>query len=139
MITKVTLTSLLLAQPIPKLDVPILVCIAEKESQFDSKVINHTNSNGTKDYGLFQINDINKKLCKITAKKLLNVYSNIKCAVKVYKYQGLIAWTTFRLCRKKDEIRYVSNRQENKTNFSIISQQQIETSPGRRRRRDFPG
>lgn len=83
-----------------------MVCIAEKESNFNPKAINKTgNRNGTKDHGLFQINDINKEICGYNAKQLLDVHNNIRCTVKVYKTQGIEAWSTYSLCKKKKNLR----------------------------------
>ena len=93
------LVSMLTFHGIPEKDVNTLACIAVKESNLNPKAINHRNRNGTKDYGLFQINDVNKKLCKTNSKKLLDVHNNIKCAVKVYTTQNLKAWSTYKLCK----------------------------------------
>jgi|SRR6516225_9975958 hypothetical protein len=90
------------AYNIPPQDIMMLTCIAIKESNLNPKAVNHhRNQNGTKDHGLFQINDVNKKLCDVTSKELLNVHKNIKCAVKVYSTQNLKAWTTYKLCKKE--------------------------------------
>ena len=51
----------------------------------------NTNSNGTKDWGLAQINDANSKLCK--GLDFRGSWSdNLECAHRVYKSQGLKAW-----------------------------------------------
>lgn len=101
MIAKTTLINLLIIHGIPEKDIPMMMCIAQKESNFNPKAINKTgNRNGTKDHGLFQINDVNKEKCDVTAKQLLDVHKNIKCTVKVYKTQGLTAWATYNSCKK---------------------------------------
>lgn len=104
MITIPLLIQLLTSHGFPAKDIPMLTCIATKESSLNSKAINHTgNRNGTKDHGLFQINDVNLKLCAVTRQQLLNVHTNIKCAKKVYETQNLKAWVTYKTC--KAEIR----------------------------------
>lgn len=96
------LTAMLLSHGMPEKDLFMMVCIAHKESNLNPKAVNKSlNRNGTRDHGLFQINDINKKLCGVTSKQLLNVDKNVKCAVKVYETQNLKAWTTYSLCKKE--------------------------------------
>ena len=79
-------------------DIDTLMCIAYHESKYKAEAINHSNRNGTKDYGLFQINSIWKKPCGFTAQELLDVNNNIKCAAYVYEKQGLKAWATLKKC-----------------------------------------
>lgn len=107
MITTTLVMSMLVAYGIPSPDAEMLTCIAVKESNLNPKAINTHNRNGTKDYGLFQINDVNKKLCSTNSSKLLQVDNNLKCAIKVYKYQNLKAWSTYSKCKK--EIIYVAS------------------------------
>ena len=97
-ISVVLISTALLGYGIEDKDVDILMCIAYHESKFKAKAINHSNKNGTKDYGLFQINSIWKKPCGFTAQELLDVDNNIKCAAYVYEKQGLTAWVTHRKC-----------------------------------------
>lgn len=52
----------------------------------------NTNRNGTKDWGLAQINDANSKLCK--GLDFQGSWAdNLECAHRVYKSQGLSAWS----------------------------------------------
>lgn len=52
----------------------------------------NTNRNGTKDWGLAQINDANSKLC--SGLDFRNSWKdNLECAHRVYKSQGLSAWS----------------------------------------------
>lgn len=100
MITIPVLIQLLTAQGFPQEDIPMLTCIATKESSLNPKAINKTgNRNGTKDHGLFQINDVNLEKCGVTPEQLLNVHTNIKCAKKVYQTQNLKAWYTYKICK----------------------------------------
>lgn len=77
---------------------PVMLCIARYESGFDPSVIN-TNRNGSKDYGLFQINDRWwKEKCDLD--KLLDPAYNTKCAKIVYDIQGLEAWVAYKKNRE---------------------------------------
>ena len=58
------------------------------ESGGNEKAIN-TNTNGTKDRGLFQINSIHKET------NLFDPEHNIEVAYKVYKKQGWTAWSAY--------------------------------------------
>lgn len=72
-----------------------MTCIAYEESKFKLDAVNYNNTNGTIDSGIFQINSIWSKKCK----NLLDLHDNIKCAIFVYKKQGLKAWSTQHKCR----------------------------------------
>ncbi len=127
---------MLLSQGVPEKDINMLTCIAHKESKMNPKAINHHNRNGTKDYGLFQINDINTEKCNTSPKELLSVQNNIKCSITVYKTQGLKAWSTYKLCKKelKHEVRIVSLRGNGKaTIYSLQGQGNITPSEERER------
>lgn len=80
----------------PKEVVPVMTCLAEYESNFKPHAINK-NTNNTHDYGLLQINSLwlKKEGCNLSANDLLNPEKNVACAYKVYKTQGLTAWTTY--------------------------------------------
>lgn len=94
----ISLIALLNIEDLPPQDHNQLVCIAYHESKFESTAV-HLNNNGTKDYGLFQINEIWLKECKATPKELLKVTTNFTCAMHVYKVQGLTAWATNHKCK----------------------------------------
>lgn len=78
-----------------------LSCIAFQESRVQYTALNF-NTNGTTDYGLFQINEIHLKTCNTTPKKLLTFKGNSKCAIQLYKEQGLEIWSTYKKCEVKD-------------------------------------
>lgn len=79
----------------PKEMVPLVTCLAEHESHFRPNAVN-LNTNRTRDYGLLQINDVWLKGCNTTATNLTKPLENAKCAYKIYKTQGLTAWTTYK-------------------------------------------
>jgi len=79
-------------------DAQTFMCIAYHESKMKPKAINKYNSNGTKDYGFFQINEIWIKQCNTSITKLLDIRHNTDCAIHVYNKQGLTAWATYRKC-----------------------------------------
>ena len=73
--------------------VPVMVCTAQYESSFYEQASNH-NANGSTDYGLWQINSIHlgSSGCASTASALYVGATNAKCALEIYKEQGLGAW-----------------------------------------------
>ncbi len=80
----------------PKEIVPVVTCLAQFESNFMPNAVNQHNVNNTKDHGLLQINDIWLKDCKFNEADLYNPLKNAKCALKIYKKQGLTAWVTYK-------------------------------------------
>ncbi len=76
--------------------VPTVTCLAEHESRFQPSAVN-LNTNHTHDYGLLQINDVWLEECHTTPHQLKNPLLNAKCAFKIFKTQGLSAWTTFKI------------------------------------------
>lgn len=62
-----------------------------ENGEWDQSATN-TNKNGTKDWGIGQINDANSKLCKGLDFKN-DWKQNIDCMYRVYKSQGLSAWS----------------------------------------------
>lgn len=92
----------MVAYGVPENDAKVFVCIAKHESSYNPNAINkHGNKNHTVDRGLFQINDVNKPLCKVTSKELFDVRINAKCAIQVYRRQGLEAWSTYHICSEE--------------------------------------
>lgn len=62
-----------------------------ENGKWNQKATN-TNRNGTKDWGIAQINDANSKLCR--GLDFRNSWKdNIDCAYRVYQSQGLSAWS----------------------------------------------
>ncbi|CAK1600672.1 unnamed protein product [Parnassius mnemosyne] len=78
------------------------VCLVESESSRTTHYIGKVNRNGSRDYGLFQINDkywcsntsTAGKDCNVTCNDLVtdDITKAAKCAKKVYKRHGFNAW-----------------------------------------------
>jgi len=77
----------------PEAAVGQMVCTAKYESSFYERA-SHANGNGTTDYGLFQINSIHLRDagCPTTVSGLYDATANTKCALRVYRSQGIRAW-----------------------------------------------
>ena len=78
--------------------VPKMICTAKYESSFHEQATN-SNSNGTTDYGVFQINTIHINStagCPATARELLDATTNARCAFGVFNIQGLEAWVAYK-------------------------------------------
>lgn len=80
-------------------DAAEMVAIAFDESSFKQTAVSPKNSNGTKDYGLFQINsswfsDSTFKSKGWNATSLLEGHANAQAAHYVYTKQGFGAWST---------------------------------------------
>lgn len=75
----------------------VMTAIAFAESSGDPTAIgpkNGTNSNGTNDYGLWQINTVNSDALKMGDWR--NPEDNARMARLIYKRQGYSAWTTYK-------------------------------------------
>lgn len=94
--TKEQVANILEKAGFPREIVPVMTCVAEYESNFRPYVVNPHNTNNTKDHGLLQINEIWMDECKLSEKDLTNPVKNAKCALKIYKKQGLTAWVTYK-------------------------------------------
>lgn len=77
----------------PEAVVGKMLCTIKYESNFYEKASNK-NRNGTVDYGLFQVNSIHlhDAGCPSTAAGLYDAATNTKCALRIYKSQGINAW-----------------------------------------------
>ncbi|XP_017959361.1 inactive lysozyme 1A [Drosophila navojoa] len=94
---------------VPKVELPLWLCIADFESRFNTHVIGRANSDGSRDYGLFQISDrywcappeetpyhaFNE--CNVNCTELLsdNITSAVRCARLIRKQQGWTAWSVY--------------------------------------------
>lgn len=94
------IASYLRASGFPETSIGTMVCISKYESSYNCDAKN-TNTDGSSDYGLFQINsyywcsgDPKSKYneCGVSCTSLYNCQSNSNCAYKVWKQQGYTAW-----------------------------------------------
>jgi lipocalin len=84
----------------PSYSIGTMVCISKYESSYDCDATNR-NTDGSTDYGLFQINsywwcsgDAKSKYngCGTSCSSLFNCQTNANCAYTVWKQQGYNAW-----------------------------------------------
>jgi hypothetical protein len=94
-IIKADLVRLLVESGFPRESVPKMVCTAKFESNFRLMATN-LNRNGTRDSGIFQINDVWLNTCKLSREELMKPDANARCAFTVYKKQGLNAWVAYK-------------------------------------------
>jgi len=84
--------------------IPEMVCTAKYESSFYERASNR-NSNGSIDRGLFQINSIHlgRAGCpsRGNAGALYSAATNAKCALQIYRSQGLNAWYGYQAHRNE--------------------------------------
>ncbi|XP_035908481.1 lysozyme c-1-like [Anopheles stephensi] len=90
---------------IPKSQLADWVCLVQWESSFDTKAINNQNTDGSTDYGLFQINNrywcdshYGGNECNISCNSLLSddISIAIECAKLIYRRMGFEAWYGWR-------------------------------------------
>lgn len=68
------------------------IAIAKAESGLNPKAVNEKNSNGSSDYGLFQINSIHNP----TEEQKFNAEENIKMSKRIYDARGnWTAWSAY--------------------------------------------
>ena len=108
--TRCSLAKDMYALGVPKSELPQWTCIDEHESSFRTGVVGPTNSNGSNDYGIFQINNyywctppsgaFSYNECKIKCDDFLvdSIEPAVKCAQLVLKQQGWTAWSTWKYC-----------------------------------------
>ena len=70
-----------------------MLCTIKYESNFYERASNK-NTNGSVDYGLFQVNSVHlrDKGCPTTGTGLYDAAANARCAAVIYKSQGINAW-----------------------------------------------
>ncbi|XP_017059589.1 lysozyme P-like [Drosophila ficusphila] len=85
-------------------------CIAQHESEYITSAVGKPNSNGSKDYGIFQINNkywcqpaeggFSYNECGVSCNSLLtdDITTSVRCAQKVLRQQGWTAWSTWKYC-----------------------------------------
>jgi hypothetical protein len=80
----------------PTLAASIIYC----ESRGNPQVI-HTNKNGSKDTGLFQINDIHTKEAIRYGDNLMTVEGNLNFGMRLMAKEGIRPWSASHHCWKK--------------------------------------
>ncbi|CAG9785786.1 unnamed protein product [Diatraea saccharalis] len=93
-------------QKFPENEMRNWVCLVEKESGRRTDVIGPPNSDGSRDHGLFQINDrywcndsnVPGKECHVTCQQLRtdDITAASTCAKKIYRRHGFNAWYAWR-------------------------------------------
>ncbi|KAH8240059.1 hypothetical protein KR032_010739, partial [Drosophila birchii] len=85
-------------------------CIAEHESSYRTGVVGPPNTDGSNDYGIFQINDrywcqpsnghFSHNGCSVSCNDLLtdDITRSVRCAQKVLGEQGWSAWSVWHFC-----------------------------------------
>ncbi|XP_004604024.2 lysozyme C, milk isozyme-like [Sorex araneus] len=97
------------------------VCMAKHESDLNTKALNDKNSDGTIDYGIFQVNNKwwckdnkrqSKNACNIACSKLLddNIDDDITCIKRIVKDPNKMnAWYAWvKHCKGKDLSKYLA-------------------------------
>ncbi|XP_059260809.1 lysozyme C, milk isozyme isoform X1 [Mustela nigripes] len=100
----------------------IRVCMAQYESNFNTRAFNGKNANGSSDYGLFQLNSkwwcknshhSSANACNIMCSKFLddNINDDIVCAKRVVRDpKGMSAWMAWvKHCKGKDLSKYLAS------------------------------
>jgi lysozyme C len=79
-----------------------MLCTIKYESNFYERASNR-NSNGSSDYGLFQVNSIHfhDAGCPSSAAGLYDAAANTKCALRIYNSQGINAWYGYKKHRSE--------------------------------------
>ena len=70
------------------------IAIMKAESNGDNTAFN-TNTNGTIDVGLFQINSVHFNTEGCSLQEVTTVDGNIDCAYSIFKKSGWSAWSSF--------------------------------------------
>ncbi|KAI8422770.1 hypothetical protein MSG28_006515 [Choristoneura fumiferana] len=94
------------AQGFPEDKMRDWVCLVENESHSRTHQLGRVNKNGSRDYGLFQINDkywcsktgTAGKDCNVTCADVTtdDISKASKCAKKIFKRHGFMAWYGWR-------------------------------------------
>lgn len=108
--TRCSLARAMYALGVPKSELPQWTCIADHESNYRTNVVGPPNSDGSNDYGIFQINGLywcqppdgrfSYNGCKISCNSFLtdDIGAAVKCARQVKNTSGFEAWSTWKYC-----------------------------------------
>ncbi|KAH8371262.1 hypothetical protein KR093_006767, partial [Drosophila rubida] len=92
---------------VPRNEIPHWVCIARHESSYRTWVIGPPNTDGSRDHGLFQINDLywcqpsngrfSHNGCHTMCEALRtdHIERALACAKKIQRHQGWNAWSVY--------------------------------------------
>ena len=95
---------------VPRNDLSAWVCIAKFESEYNTQAVGPPNTDGSQDYGIFQINSLywcappsgafSHNMCGIRCQDLLvdSVQPSLGCSQKIKNAQGWAAWTMWKKC-----------------------------------------
>lgn len=98
------------AMGVPRSELARWACIAERESSYRTHVVGPANTDGSNDYGIFQINDrywcqpsngkYSKNGCGIDCDELLSddISTSVRCARHILAKTGWSSWTTWKYC-----------------------------------------
>ncbi|XP_073812669.1 lysozyme 1B-like [Musca autumnalis] len=106
---------------IPKEELPLWLCIVQYESRFNTHVIGSRNTDGSLDYGIFQISD--KYWCRPPKEPLFHYFNEcnvdcmdlmqdditaaVQCAKLIRKQQGWSAWSVYgEFCNSTNTLEY---------------------------------
>ncbi|XP_063066625.1 lysozyme C II-like [Engraulis encrasicolus] len=93
------------------------VCLAYRESTYRTDVVGPPNSDGSRDYGIFQVNNrywcsgggFNGQGCGVSCTDLFNLQTSIACAKIIVRAQGISAWAGWVSgCQGRDLSEYIS-------------------------------
>lgn len=105
--SKCSLARTLFNYGVPYRELSDWMCLVEGESSFNTRAINPSNSDGSVDWGLFQINDRywckpadrrpSNNACHLSCNLLLrsNIRYSLKCARYIKRAQGFTAWVAW--------------------------------------------
>ncbi|XP_067627390.1 lysozyme 2-like [Eurosta solidaginis] len=109
-LTRCSLAHEMLDLGVPKDELARWAYIAERESAFNTTAVGKTNTNGSTDYGLFQINSrywcqppddrFSSNECAIDCADLLvdSISPSVTCSQQILRQQGWTAWAVWRFC-----------------------------------------
>lgn len=95
LMSKTALAIILLGAGFTYEETTVMMCIAKWESSYRIKAI-QTNKDGSKDVGLFQINEKFWSEVEECSGDMFNPAENVKCAKKVFDEMGYRGWIAFR-------------------------------------------
>lgn len=73
----------------------VALAIQRAENPRGACEIYHSNSDGTLDWGYFQINTVHLKRARVNLRDLLDCRANIDFAYQLYQERGFLPWSTY--------------------------------------------